>query len=94
MEWLAFGLPLGIVLLVALGIYRVLHRRRSGPTVTATYLDEVTAVFYGTKRDQLDHRDSWSMMREEDAQGAPPSTGLDLDQGTMVLRRENPGLTS
>jgi hypothetical protein len=90
MEFLVFGLPLGILVLIGLGIYRSLHRRRTGPTVGATYLNEVTAVFYGTKRAQLDHRDSWSMMREEESASGPPATGLDLDQGIMVLRPDGP----
>ena len=41
--------------------------RRTGTPLAATYTDEVTAMLYGTKRLELEHRDSMSMMREEDA---------------------------
>jgi hypothetical protein len=46
--------------------------KRTGKRLSATYVDEYTAIFYGTKRMELNHRDSVEMLREEDAQGAPP----------------------
>ncbi|CCH28419.1 DUF6191 domain-containing protein [Actinosynnema sp. NPDC047251] len=90
---LTWGVPGGVLSVVAIGVYDVVRqrrRRRTGRTLSATYLDEVTAMFYGTKRVQLDHQESMSLMREEDAQGAPPRTGVDLDRGIVVLR---PGTT-
>jgi hypothetical protein len=85
---LAWSIPVGVLLLVAFGYGELLLRRRrhrSGTPLTATYVNEITALFYGTKRRELEYRDSWSMMREEDAQGAPPKHGVDLDRGTVVL---------
>ncbi|HWE91015.1 MAG TPA: DUF6191 domain-containing protein [Pseudonocardiaceae bacterium] len=83
---LAFSLPAGVLLLVIVGAYETKRRRRRpGPTLSATYLDEVTAVLYGTKRQELDHRNSWSMLRAEDAQGAPPRLGVDLEHGIVRL---------
>jgi hypothetical protein len=76
-----------VLLLVAVGACETLprrRRRRTGPRLSATYVNEITAMFYGTKRTELDYRDSWSMMRDEDAEGAPP-LGVDLDRGTVVL---------
>jgi hypothetical protein len=76
-----------VLLLVAVGAYETLprrRRRRTGSRLSATYVNEITAMFYGTKRTELDYRDSWSMMRDEDAEGAPP-LGVDLDRGTVVL---------
>ncbi|NKQ55913.1 hypothetical protein HFP15_23840 [Amycolatopsis sp. K13G38] len=70
-------------------LFRNRHRKRTGAPVTATYINEFTAVFYGTKRVELDHRDSTSMLREEDAQGAPPRDNIDLDHGVAYLHREN-----
>jgi hypothetical protein len=61
------------------------RRKRPGAELSATYVNEFTAVFYGMKRRELDHRDSMSMMREEDAQGSPPGLGVDLDRGVVVL---------
>lgn len=89
---LAFGLP--IVALIWLGWLIVRHRsgKRTNRSFSEITVNEYTALFYGTKRRELDHRDSWSMMREDDAQGAPPGgPAIDLDGGTMTI---NPDATS
>ncbi|MFC5285707.1 DUF6191 domain-containing protein [Actinokineospora guangxiensis] len=84
---LGWSIP-GITLaMVAVGLWELRGQKRrgkAGTPLTATYVDEFTAIFYGTKRWELDHRDTQSMMREEDAQGGPP-LGVDLDAGTVVL---------
>ncbi|MGH7869623.1 MAG: DUF6191 domain-containing protein, partial [Candidatus Dormibacteraceae bacterium] len=72
---LSWSIPGGMVLLVAIGGYELVRdkrRKRAGARLSAIYVNEFTAMFYGTKRMELDHRDSMSVMREEDAQGAPP----------------------
>jgi Family of unknown function (DUF6191) len=87
--WLAWSIPGGVLLLVGVGFYETLPRRRrhrTGPRLSATYVNEITAMFYGSKRTELDHRESWSMMRDDDSEGAPP-LGVDLDRGTVVLPR-------
>ncbi|MBE1463210.1 hypothetical protein H4W33_002222 [Kibdelosporangium phytohabitans] len=79
--------PAAVLLLILVGsweLIRVKRRKQSGTPLAETYVNELTAVFYGTKRMELDHRDTVSMMREEDAQGAPPH-GVDLDAGTVVV---------
>ncbi|HVV20027.1 MAG TPA: DUF6191 domain-containing protein [Pseudonocardiaceae bacterium] len=89
---LAFAIPGGVVLMVATGVFELVRqkrRRRSGAPITATYIDEYTAMFYGTKRIELDHRDSMSMMRDEEAEGAPPTMSIDLDRGIVVLRPDD-----
>jgi hypothetical protein len=93
-EGLAFGVPGMVLLLLALGAYELRpsrRRRRAGTPLSATYVNEVTALFYGSKRVELDHRDSWSMLREDDAQGAPPGLGVDLDNHTVILPRHGGG---
>jgi hypothetical protein len=85
LEW---SIPGWVLLLVAVGLWelrRQAKRRKPGTPLSATYINEFTAMFYGTKRMELDHRDSMSMMREEDAEGAPPHHGVDLDRGVVVL---------
>ncbi len=92
--WLAFSIPGAVLLLVGVACYESMPRRklkRPGTPISATYVNELTAMFYGTKRMELDHRDSMSMMRDEEAQGAPPGLGVDLDSGTATLRPEPPG---
>ncbi|WP_222718873.1 DUF6191 domain-containing protein [Actinokineospora xionganensis] len=84
MEWV---IPIPVLLLVAYGVYELRTKKRA--PVSATYVNEFTAIFYGTKRMELDHRDSMSLMREDDAQGAPPGLGVDLDRGVVVLQRNS-----
>lgn len=89
---LAWGIPGGVLLLMVVWLCESRwskRRGRTGTPLSATYVNEFTALFYGTKRIELDHRDSWSMMREEDAQGAPPHLGIDLDRGTVFLRPDD-----
>ena len=81
-----------VVAMVAAGGYELLRQKRrnkAGTPLTATYVNEFTAIFYGTKRTELDHRDSMSMMREEDAESAPPNVAVDLDNGIVRLKQTN-----
>jgi len=93
MAWLSFSIPGAVLLLMAVAAFELAprkRRKRSGTPVSATYINEVTALFYGSKRMELDHRDSQSLMRDEDAQGAPPKMGVDLERGVVVMRPEDP----
>ncbi len=89
---LSLSIPGWVVLLVVVAVWELLREKRrksSGTPLSATYVDEVTAMFYGSKRVELDNRASLSMMRKEDSQGAPPRVGVDLDRGTVVLRPDD-----
>lgn len=86
---LVFGLtvPAVVVLLVVFWTYDKVQQRRGrrqGTPLSSTYLNEFTAVFHATKRTELEHRESVSLIREEDPQGAPP-LGVDLDRGVAVF---------
>jgi hypothetical protein len=63
---------------------------RAGTPLSATYVNEVTAMFYGSKRMELDHRQSQSLLREDDAEGAPPRMGVDLTRGVVTVRPDEP----
>jgi hypothetical protein len=87
---LVFGMtiPAVVVLLVAFWAYDKVQQRRGrrqGTPLSSTYLNEFTALFHATKRTELEHRESVSLIREEDPQGAPPGLGVDLDSGVAVL---------
>lgn len=85
---LTWSIPGSVLVMLAVGGYELWRHRRSkreGAPVTATYVNEFTAIFYGTKRVELDHRDSMSLMRDEDPTGAPPDERVDLDKGTAVI---------
>lgn len=81
-------IPLPVVLLVFVGLLELRqHRRdrRRGTPLSGTFTNELTAMFYGTKRVELDHRQSMSLMAEQEAQGAPPGDRIDLDSGSVIL---------
>jgi hypothetical protein len=93
MAWLSFSIPGGVLLLMAVAAFELAprkRRKRSGTPLAGTYADEVTAFLYGTKRMELDHRDSQSLMREDDAEAAPPRMGIDLDQGIVRINESHP----
>lgn len=90
---LSLSIPGWVVLLVVVAGYELWRQKRGkreGTPLSATYINEFTAMFYGSKRTELDNRVSQSMLREEDAQGAPPMVDVDLERGFVVLRREEP----
>ncbi|HVX46690.1 MAG TPA: DUF6191 domain-containing protein [Mycobacteriales bacterium] len=82
----AIGIPLPAVLVLLFWLYD--RRRGKAPAagMSGTYTDEFTAVFYGTKRMELEHRQTVSMMRDDTEQGAPPRVRVDLDRGTARIR--------
>ena len=91
---LAWTIPGTVLLMLAVGAYELLQqrrRKRTGTPLTATYINEFTAIFYGTKRVELDNRLSMSLMREEDTQAAPPNLDVDLDRKIVFLVRDDPG---
>lgn len=86
---LGLALPLGVLILLAVGGYELRQRRRAAlgrGSLAAVYVDEMTALLYPTKRDELDHRSSVSMLRDEESSGDRPWT-VDFGGGTVVLSR-------
>ncbi|MGO4617970.1 DUF6191 domain-containing protein [Nocardia sp. 2YAB30] len=91
---LQWWIPGWVILLVLVAVYELTvnkRRRRRRTPISGTFTDEFTALFYSTKRMELDHRESISMLRDEQDQGAPPRVGLDLDRHTVVLRKDEDG---
>lgn len=89
---LQWWIPGWIILLMLVALYELAvgrRRKRRRTPISGTFTDEFTALFYSTKRMELDHRESVSMLRDEEADGAPPF-GVDLDRHTVVLRPEQP----
>jgi hypothetical protein len=85
---LALSGPAAVLLLVLVGTYeyvRMKRKKQTGTPMSGAIADEFTAFWYGTKRNELEHRDTISMMREDEAQGAPPEMGVDLDRGVVKL---------
>ena len=88
---LGWMIPGWVILLVLVALFEMLtrKRRKRRTPVSGTVTDEFTALLYSTKRMELDHRESVSMLRDEQDQGAPPVVGVDLDGRRVVLRRSS-----
>ncbi|MGW6334747.1 DUF6191 domain-containing protein [Nocardia rhamnosiphila] len=95
MDVLFLGAPIAMLLLGAAAALRWVHTRfpktghsTGGHTSTrlaAAGVEEITAFWYGSKRDQLDHRAAQTMLRDEESDGAPPRDRIDLTAGRAVL---------
>lgn len=89
------GLVCALVLLAALerfgswlgGRSRLPWRRGSGRPLSATGLDEVTALFYATKHHELAQRRTELMLRYDEGDGAPRRFRLDPgdDRSTVTV---------
>lgn len=85
MAVLFLGTPVAMLLLGAVAALRWVYARfpktghsTGGHTSTrlaAAGVEEITAFWYGSKRDQLDHRAAQTMLRDEDPPGRHPGTG-------------------
>ena len=54
--------------------------------MSSTGFDILQEALYPSKKHQIEQRDHESLMAEEDAEGAPPRTRIDLDRGTAHIR--------
>ncbi|MHA6761573.1 DUF6191 domain-containing protein [Streptacidiphilus sp. PAMC 29251] len=54
--------------------------------ISATGFEQLHAVFAAGKQQQLDERKSSLMLRDDEGDGAPPRTEVDLEGGRVVLR--------
>ncbi|SFW71236.1 DUF6191 domain-containing protein [Amycolatopsis australiensis] len=87
--WLGLAIPGGVVILLVMAAIELRPRKdgsRLKARLSATYLEETTAFLYGTKRRELEHRETMSMLVERDAEGAPPLRDVDLDRGVARIR--------
>jgi Family of unknown function (DUF6191) len=93
-------LPAGLVVLFFLGA--VLRRLRTRPVAGgatgstasaagrgagATATEELHALLYPSKRVQLEQRRIELVLRDDEHDGAPKRTGIDLAGGRAVIRR-------
>ncbi|MFF2619256.1 DUF6191 domain-containing protein [Kitasatospora sp. NPDC058046] len=90
-------LPAGLVVVFFLGA--VVRRLRARPAVGpdgghgggrgagATATEELHALLYPSKRVQLEQRRVELVLRDDEHDGAPKRTGIDLAGGRAVIRR-------
>jgi Family of unknown function (DUF6191) len=83
----AMSLPGLVTLLFVLAVIEWLARRRKGGAPLATIsFEELGATFEGAKRDELEHRKEERQRRDEEGDGAPARSRIDLDGGTAVIK--------
>jgi hypothetical protein len=85
---LAMTLPALVLLLTVLGVLEVLSAKRRGQrgsAMSSTGFDILQEALYPSKKHEIEQRDHEALMAEEDAEGAPPRTRIDLDKGTAHI---------
>ncbi|WP_370424027.1 DUF6191 domain-containing protein [Streptomyces sp. QH1-20] len=60
-------------------------RRRAGRSLSNTAFDEFTAVVNGNKTVELEQRRVELLRRDDESDGAPPRSSIDLAKGTAVI---------
>lgn len=86
---LALTLPALVLAMTALGVIELLRNRRRGRRGTAmasTGFDLLQEALYPSKRYEVEQREHESLMVEEDAEGAPPRSRVDVVRGTAHIR--------
>jgi hypothetical protein len=92
MGWFwAMSLPGLVCLLFALAVIELVVRRRKGTPVSAVGFEQLGAAFDQGKADELEHRKAERMMRDDEEDGAPPRSHVDLDGGTATIKLPESG---
>ncbi|GHC77092.1 DUF6191 domain-containing protein [Streptomyces flavofungini] len=60
-------------------------RRRTGRSLSSTAFDEFTAVVNGNKTVEVEQRRVELLLRDDEGDGAPPRSTVDLAQGTAFI---------
>ncbi|MFI8929443.1 DUF6191 domain-containing protein [Streptomyces sp. NPDC053474] len=60
-------------------------RRRSGRSLSNIAFDEFTAVVNGNKTMELEERRVELLLRDDESDGAPPRSSIDLSKGTAFI---------
>ena len=92
----AMAFPMLLVLLFLLAVFEVWgrrflpwHRRGDGSRMASgVATEEVEAILGGTKHHDLEQRQVQLMLVDDEADGAPPRTHVDLDAGKIVFRKQ------
>ncbi|GAB2647760.1 DUF6191 domain-containing protein [Prescottella soli] len=64
-------------------------RHRKSRSVAATGFEEVAALFQGSKHHEFEQRQTELMHREDGTDGAPPRIRVDLESGSVRVRRSD-----
>lgn len=88
----AMTLPALVIGLCLLGVIELMTRKggHRGTNVSAAGFEFMSGLMQPSRRIWAEQREHEALMREEDEEGAPPRSRIDLDAGTahIVLPRE------
>lgn len=86
----AMTLPALVLALTALGVLEILRARRhrggGRAAMSSTGFDVLQEALSPTKRYQLEQRDHEALLAEQDDDGAPPRSRVNLAAGTADIR--------
>ncbi len=85
----AMSLPALVIALFVLGMVELARdkrRGRHGTAMASTGFDLLQEALYPSKRYEIEQREHESLVFEEDSDGAPPRSRIDLDAGTAHVR--------
>jgi hypothetical protein len=83
----AMSLPALVTALFVLAVVERFARGRSKGTPMATAgIGELGATFEAGKREEVEYRKEERQRRDEEGDGAPPRSRIDLDGGTAVIK--------
>ncbi len=92
MEFLfAMSLPGLVLLLTVLGVLDVVRakgrgRREGGSAMASTGFDLLQEALYPSKKHEIEQREHEALMAEDDEDGAPPRSRIDLEKGIAHIR--------
>ena len=83
----AMSLPALVAALFVLAVVeRFVRRNRGGTPMATAGIGELGATFEAGKREELEFRKEERQLRDEEGDGAPPRSHVDLDGGRAVLK--------
>ncbi|MET9230928.1 DUF6191 domain-containing protein [Lentzea sp. NPDC003310] len=82
----AMSLPALVAALFVLAVVeRFVRNKKKGTPIASAGIGELGATFEAGKRDELEYRKEERQLRDDENDGAPPRSLVDLDGGTAVL---------
>lgn len=81
----ALVVALSILGVLELAVSKRRHTGRRGTAMASTGFDILQEALYPSKRHEVEQREHEALVYEEDAEGAPPRSRIDLDRGTAHL---------
>ncbi|MFJ5987385.1 hypothetical protein SAMN04488564_104105 [Lentzea waywayandensis] len=82
----AMSLPALVAALFVLAVVeRFVRGKKKGTPMSAAGIGELGATFEAGKREEIEFRKEERLLRDDEGDGAPPRSRVDLDGGRAVL---------